>query len=203
MNKKMNKKMKSRKSKQKQQYTKKYKRGGKDTTENDDVRKCMNSMCSEKDYNEIFENSKKMFENILEEGKKKMSNLNPEQQKVAEKNIKDLERIVKEKNDKNYKKKTVETMRKGCEDLYCNKGCVGTLYQDGGPNMLPDKLKKLSKPMVEYYSEERKKMFKNKNSVLKDNFYEGLGDKLIKKMKKKGATSGCNSSYIDLKNFMK
>ena len=37
----------------------------------------------------------------------------------------------------------------------------------------------------------RKDIFKNKTSVLKDNFYEGLKPKTLKKLKKEGAISGC------------
>lgn len=65
---------------------------------------------------------------------------------------------------------------------------LGTLIDDGNASVLPsifvEKLKN-NKKLLKKVSEKRKELFKHRTSVLKDNFYEGIDDKDVKKLKKR------------------
>jgi hypothetical protein len=81
-----------------------------------------------------------------------------------------------------------------CKKLYCNEGCKNTILEDGEPNKLPKgvtKLFKKNKLLLEVMKTSRKELFKDKKTVLKDNFYEDLKLAQIKKLQKEGAISGC------------
>jgi len=81
-----------------------------------------------------------------------------------------------------------------CKELNCNEGCKDTVLEDGEPDILPksisNKFKKM-KDVLEIVKKRRKDIFKNKKTVLKDGFYEGLKPSLVNKMKKEGAISYC------------
>ena len=93
--------------------------------------------------------------------------------------------------DAKYKKKIFNIFYKSCKLHYCNPGCKNTILEDGTdlPTSLKNKLKN-NKPRLDMLMKTRKNIFKNKTSVLKDNFYIKL--KNINKLKQEGAISGCS-----------
>jgi hypothetical protein len=111
--------------------------------------------------------------------------------KALVKGVKGLKGLDSELIDSEMEKE----FHKQCQSGYCNEGCKDTVFQDGS---LPAAVvrsfkgnkeqKKLFKTMIEAT---RKGIFGKKKSVLKDNFYEGLPEKDVKRIKKEGATSGC------------
>lgn len=83
-----------------------------------------------------------------------------------------------------------------CKNLYCNEGCKGTVLEDGDPDTLPKSVKKKFKGMdetLEMLQNKRKEILKNRETVLKDGFYEGLPPSFVKKQQKEGAISGCTT----------
>jgi len=91
--------------------------------------------------------------------------------------------------------KMEKDLHEQCNKGYCNEECKDTLFQDGS---LPPALlksfkgtkaqKSLFKAIIET---QRKEIFGKKKSVLKGNFYEGIPEKEVARLKKEGATSGC------------
>ena len=116
-----------------------------------------------------------------------------------ERNIALDTKILNESSDKYHIKE--------CAQKFCNVGCKNTIYEDGPANKLPEPLKKrydndakhIGKYMANAWQgakarnmlKTRKKLFGNKISILKDNFYIGLPKKTVKKLKQRGAISGC------------
>ena len=93
-------------------------------------------------------------------------------------------------------------------NTYCNKGCKNTIYEDGEgfPDSLKNhilsnlakpikKNKKLMNEIIEFNKKQRIDMFKNKSTVLKDNFYNKLNKKTLKLLKSNNAISSCG--YVD------
>lgn len=93
-----------------------------------------------------------------------------------------------------------------CVSTYCNKGCKNTVYEDGDsyPASLETHLrsnlekdfkddKKFIESMIEGNKKQRADIFKNKSTVLKDNFYKKLNKKTVKLLKSKKAISGCTN----------
>jgi len=112
--------------------------------------------------------------------------------------------IIRSNMEKNIKKLTSKKMRKinldQCMSVFCNtKGCKGTILEDGKkyPPAVKARLFKIVKnktsqnKLFKESKKIRKTLFKNKSSVLKDNFYEKLSPKMINKLKKQKAVSGC------------
>ena len=132
---------------------------------------------------------KKMVDSIKQSFTKKMS---PEAKK---KFIANMDKTMKK--DLNKKKN-----KESCIKVYCNKGCKGTILEDGKdfPKSLElqfanNKLfkdKKLAKTMLSFAKNSRKDLFKNgKTTVLKDNFYEKTKRTRVAQLKKDKAISGC------------
>lgn len=167
----------------------------------DDVNKCMDTKCSEKEKEKSYESTKKIFEDLLKESesmkekkKNEIKNLKPEEKKKMEKYIKNISKILKKMNNATHKKKEITKLRDLCKQKFCNKGCLGTIFEEGEPDKLPDdfiKKFKKSKELIHLFKENRKKMFGTKKNVLVDNFYEGLKTTQKNKYKKEGAISGC------------
>jgi len=170
----------------------------------DDEDKCINTMCEKKQFEEEYEKSKQILETLINNLKNeiKQNELESEKKKLLKIQIKNREMLLKKINNSTHKKKHLKLLRNTCKMLKCNKGCVGTLLQEGDPNKLPDELTNFFKnnkfakhpfmpKLISFYTSERKKIFGKKRNVLKNNFYEGLPTTEINKMKKKGAISGC------------
>ena len=170
--------------------------------QSDKKSKCMNTKCklwlkeSRKNL-KIFKNAlvkdhtdfeKKQEKECKKSGSKKEECKKMQNKiKISEKLIDNLENSIKSgKNDK------LELSI--CEKRFCNEGCKNNILEDGPPDKLPkyvEKLYKNNKELIKMMTKRRKDIFKNKTSVLKDNFYEGLKPKTLKKLKKEGAISGC------------
>lgn len=87
---------------------------------------------------------------------------------------------------------------KECETYFCNAGCKDTVFEDGTtlPKAIINKYKD-NKMLLEQLKEQRTFLFKDKKTVLTDNFYNGLKPKDVKKLKKDGADSGCIKQIIN------
>ena len=124
---------------------------------------------------------------------------------LSKKNNKD---IVSKNLIKTFKKKlkgsTLKKKMIRSEEEYrrtfCNPTCNGTLFEAGPPSKLPESvikaLKKEAKHHEYTYRKEdgltlRKEIFGKEKDVLKNGFYKGLDAKTIKKLRKRGAVSGC------------
>jgi hypothetical protein len=104
-----------------------------------------------------------------------------------------IKALVKRTKKKTFSisKKEKAIIEKICSNTYCNPGCKGTIYQN---NSFPKELeKKYSKKLINKLKKNRKELFKKKKSVLVNNFYKDLKNTTVKKLKKKGAISGCVS----------
>lgn len=78
---------------------------------------------------------------------------------------------------------------KECMELYCNEGCVNTIFQDGKTKM--PHLAKDRKFLEKLLKQQKKEIFGDKDTVLRDHFYEKLSKKSQNKLKSFGAISGC------------
>ncbi len=175
-----------------------------------EVARCKDKICNTKKFEVIHENKIKGLKKFCKKFEKKIKEKNRtlESIKFLKDVVDKLKKKIKEFDKDSYKKKEIRKMKKVCETTYCNKGCKGTLFQKGIPNKLPnnvvDGVKKNKKTSGKYKKRilgllltERKKMFEGKTDVLKNNFYEGLKNSNVKKMKKNGAVSGCASVHFE------
>lgn len=144
------------------------------------IKKCENTFCEE-----YYKKVKKMTENIIKLMIEQTKNKNI-------KNKKEINLKINEMKDKlkstNFKEDTIEL----CKNSFCNPKCKGTIFQNKKfPNELINKYEKQKdgKITLKYLKKLRKTLFKNKKTILKDNFYEKLSN--VKKLKEKGAISGC------------
>jgi len=163
---------------------------------------CINSKCKlwMEQAEKTVKDFKKMFEkNHINSLKKEKKICGNEKTKEECEKIKDtilfqktlLENIEKDK-EKNQKMELDI-----CKKIYCNEGCKNTILEDGDGNILPKSLTKLFKEndvLLEYMKNSRKELFKDKKSVLKNGFFEGLKPSQIKKLEKEGAISGCTKA---------
>jgi hypothetical protein len=119
----------------KKRTLKNYVKGG-----DEDESKCMDTICHEKKMEETYEKGKKIFEDLAIELEKKIEKnkeLKPEEKKNNEKFLKNMKKMVKKMNNTTHKKKVIKLSRDTCKQIYCNKGCLGTLFEEGDPNKLP------------------------------------------------------------------
>uniref|UniRef100_A0A6C0I0W4 Uncharacterized protein n=1 Tax=viral metagenome TaxID=1070528 RepID=A0A6C0I0W4_9ZZZZ len=119
-------------------------------------------------------------------------------EKERKNKINETKKIIKKLRSKTYKKHMDKIVKKRCRKTYCNKGCKGTILEEGNGSQLPKSIK-VEKELKKIFQENRKKIFGNKTNVLKDNFYEGLKPSVIKKLQNEGAISGCITKIIELK----
>jgi len=84
-----------------------------------------------------------------------------------------------------------------CKRTYCNKGCVGTIFEDepgdGYIKLIKSKFGKLANftKIRKSFLNTRKSIFNGKKSVLNDNFFHTMDKTKINELKKSGAISGC------------
>jgi outer membrane protein OmpA-like peptidoglycan-associated protein len=157
------------------------------------INKCKNTFCKEY-YKKMIEISTIIIKVVLEKKKDKYKELDKVKLKIEKEKDK---LIIKELKDKLKSKNFKEEVMEICKNSFCNPKCKGTIFQNNKfPDELTDKYKKekygddVLKELIKF----RKTIFKNKKSVLKDDFYEKL--KNISKLKKKGAISGCATYSI-------
>jgi len=90
-------------------------------------------------------------------------------------------------------KKHLEELKKKipeeCMEKFCNEGCVNTIFEDGKTKM--PHVRKDRKFLEKLLKQQKKDIFGNKDTVLKDHFYEKLSKQTQSKMKSLGAISGC------------
>lgn len=169
----------------------------------DSDKKCMNTICGNKESEMIYEKLKKDFSTALEDHKRKIgknkANSNQEEPAKEDSFLKMLTHTLTKMNNKTYKKKTIKDIKNRCNNMYCNEGCIGTLFEEGSPDKLPVKYDRTnkSKDFLDFNLEKRKQMFGKKTNVLKDNFYKELTKSAIHKLKEKGAISGCIELYVN------
>lgn len=94
-------------------------------------------------------------------------------------------------------------IQKGKEDYhqtFCNPTCKATLFEAGDPDRLsPALIKSIKKELkvidtkfnLEFWLKGRKDLFGKDKNVLKDGFYKGIDEKIVKKLRNRGAISGC------------
>ena len=103
-------------------------------------------------------------------------------------NTKITKKLIQERSNK---------IRKTCAKTYCNPGCKGTIFEKG-KDISPSAINnagltpKNKKILKEILTDIRKDLFKGKNNVLNQNFYEETPKKKVAQLKKQGALSLCS-----------
>jgi len=94
-----------------------------------------------------------------------------------------------------YKNALTKKAKDSCKKNYCNIGCKNTLFEST-KDLPKDIIKQFkdSPEVLKLMIQAKKDLFGNNSSVLKDNFYDKLSAKDIKKLKNEGAISGCVKS---------
>jgi hypothetical protein len=119
--------------------------------------------------------------------------------------LKNAIRLAKRQLQSSTMKQKKQDRKERIRKTYCNPGCKDTIFEPGDPNQLPKsfirflnqenkrnkswKHKTWNKP--DMHLAERKKIFGNQTNVLENGFYKGLDKKTIKRLKARGAISGC------------
>ena len=94
------------------------------------------------------------------------------------------------------KKAALKQIDRDCKKQFCNKTCKNTMLE-AGKNTYPPlpkiltKNKKLKKFMLDLQKQTKKRLFGDKDNVLKDGFYEKLSPVKVNQLKKDGAESAC------------
>jgi len=124
---------------------------------------------------------------------------------LAKKNNKDilsknLIKTFKKRLKSSTLKKKLSRSEEEYRSTFCNPTCKDTLFEAGNPSQLSEPMIKSLKKQAQYYQfkyrkedglRERKQIFGTDKEVLKNGFYKGLDAKTIKKLRKRGAISGC------------
>ena len=99
---------------------------------------------------------------------------------------------IKNIEDKLKSKKFINETKKGCKIAFCNPSCKGTIFHNNEfPKELEKKYskKKDGKVTIDFIKKLQDSLYNGKKTIIKDDFYIKL--KNIKKLKKEGAISGC------------
>jgi len=147
-----------------------------------EIKICENTFCEE-----YFEKVKKISEDLITLTIQKMKNKNVDTKIIKQIKLK-LKKITDKLNSKKFKKDTMEL----CKNSFCNPSCKGTIFQNNKfPQELVNKYSKQKdgKKTIKRLKQMRKNLFEGKKTIIKDGFYKKLPN--IKKLKKKGAISGC------------
>ena len=84
-----------------------------------------------------------------------------------------------------------------CYEEYCNPTCKNTILESGKlSNKYRATTKFIEKTMPGATNEQRKEIFGNKTTVLKNGFYEKVPNNIVEKAKKKGIISVCTQSWM-------
>ena len=163
---------------------------------------CMDKICSQKKYEKEYNNIRKMVETLEKQIEKQLveKKYTVEQKNMLEKKLKYVRKTIKNMNNPSKKTSSIKASQHACKLHFCNKGCSGTIFEDGDSQKLPNEIIKLfkeNKDMQDLLLKYRKELFGNKTTILKDSFYDGLTTKNVNKMKKKGAISGCIQHYFN------
>jgi hypothetical protein len=160
--------------------------------------------CTRKIFNKKLE---KEIEKEYIESKKKMKLFIQSQPNTP------LARYFKTRLKKTLKQEKKERREK-YKEILCNPTCKDTLFESGDPNKVPPALikKMLKEPKLEivlpdklrikYRIEERQQLFGKNKNVLENGFYKGLSKKTRKKLRARGAISGCYEDTLENFKFM-
>lgn len=147
------------------------------------IKKCENTFCKE-----YFKKQIQLSKDLIKMMKNKSMKM-----KIKDKNKKEkINLLLKESQEKLKSKKFKEDSLKECKNGFCNPGCKGTIFQNGKfPKELVNKYskEKHGNVTIKFLKSLRESLFKDKKSILKNDFYEEFKNK--DKLKKKGAVSGC------------
>lgn len=138
------------------------------------------------------EHCKKTFcPKMLQQQKKTLKKIGNIFAKKFKGNTKQIKKMNSVLNTPNMRKKMLDSCVKG----YCNPSCKNTMFEAGKefPKALEKELKgkKRGNDVLNIIKKMRKSMFGNKNTVLKNDFYNGISKSNTHKLKKDGAISGC------------
>lgn len=109
-------------------------------------------------------------------------------------------KLIKVMSTTKFKNALTKKAKDSCKQNYCNIGCKNTIFES--TKDLPKDIIKQFKDTPEVLQlmiQAKKDLFGNNSTVLKDNFYDKLSTKDIKKLKNEGAISGC-VKFIPLNN---
>lgn len=100
------------------------------------------------------------------------------------------------KNMDKKKNKIIKLIARECNLKFCNKTCKNTIFESGRNKYPPvdkelAKDPKLKKHFLQLKKTTKKRLFGNKDNILKNDFYEKLTPVKVKKLQKEGAISGC------------
>jgi hypothetical protein len=123
------------------------------------------------------------------------------QKKTLKKMTNSFSKIFKTKLNKSHKPSNSvleKNLLKGCIKGYCNPTCKGTLFESGKgfPKSLEKEYKKKSPIVMNFIKATRKNIFKNKDNVLNNGFYNKLNNNSVKSIKKNGAISACSLKVL-------
>jgi hypothetical protein len=143
------------------------------------------------------------------------SDLEDEKRSELKKDKKFFEKSMKNWKNKTMRKKTEKKMGRmtfaNCKERYCNPECKHTSFENGkeisesyrkairkiSKTMRKGKKNKVvnrwfsKKNMIKEHEDFFREVHGNRENVLQDGFYEELPKKVVEKMRKKGAISGC------------
>jgi len=139
----------------------------------------------------ISKDAKKKMEEMMK--KKNRTKEEEDNLDLAKTHYKTLTKNFKKQNSKSAMKKKEKEMMSLCEKAFCNPDCKDTIFDESTqelPKFMTQKYKK-NPALLKMLKGLKTDLFKDKKTILKDGFYEGLKSKTVKKMKSEGAISGC------------
>jgi hypothetical protein len=148
---------------------------------------CLNVLFDEKKFNLFYEKLLKDSKNQIDELEKQ------EKTKELRNYLNSVKKSYKRMKSIKYKNKLRKDERERYLKEFCNPGCKNTMFESGEPNYLSEKyLKELGQnSLINIHKQQRKAIFGKDKNVLVDNFYKNINSKTVKKLKKRGALSGC------------
>jgi len=148
---------------------------------------CVNKLFDEKKYN-LF------YDKLVKDAKSQIDALEKQEKTKELKNyLNTVKKSYKRMKSIKYKNKLRKDERARYLKEFCNPGCKNTMFETGSPDYLSEKyLKELgNESLIKIHREQRKLLFGKDKNVLVDNFYKNINSKTVKKLKKRGALSGC------------
>ena len=124
--------------------------------------------------------------------KKLLASLSKE---MTPENKKKFNAAMKKSIDK-HNKQIIKRIADDCKKQFCNKTCKNTILEAGRNKYPPlskdiKSNKELEALITKMQKDTKRRLFGDKDNVLKDGFYEKLSSVKVNKLKKNGATSAC------------
>jgi hypothetical protein len=140
----------------------------------------------------FLRNSRKVLEDIKKSLKTETDEENKKELTMKKKLWESLIQVRNKVLSKTEYKQRIDENSK----IFCNPGCVGTLYQE--TELSDADLEKLYEwagnnkaSMIKEMKKTQKRLRKGRKTILKDNFYHTFDEKTKKRLIKEGALSGC------------